>query len=103
MAIFVILLIFSVAFYISYKVKAVRIQKAPYQRAMMNAKGSIALGMAMVFFGINALILNPITAIIVISSVLIIVGGYFVFQSLKVCRYFAPLATKEAEEIKKKD
>lgn len=103
MSIFVILLIFSIAFYIFYKVKEMRIHKSPYQRTLVKAKGSTALGLAVLFFGINALILNPSTAIIVISAVLIVVGGYFVFQSLRMYRYFAPLAAKEREETKQKD
>lgn len=103
MAIFVILFTFSLAFYIFYKAKAIRRQKQPYQKAWINAKGSIALGLAMVFFGTNALILNPTTAIIVICSVLIAVGAYFVFQSFRAYRYFTPLAAQEAKQSKNKD
>lgn len=73
-------------------------QTGSYQKALVNAKGSIALGLAMIFFGINQLVIHPTTTIIIISGVLIIVGGYFVYQSVKIYRYFSRVAAKEKEE-----
>lgn len=103
MAIFVILIIVSLAFYVFYKIKALQAKQRPYEKSWVNAKGSIALGLAMVFFGIDELILTPKTAIIIISAVLIIVGGYFVYQNFRIYRYFTPLATREANDAKKED
>jgi amino acid transporter len=97
MPFFIILIVLSFVFYAFYKVKSWRIKERPYEKRWVNAKASIALGCLLVFFAVNWLFLRQTTAVIIVSAVLIIVGGYYVYQSYRMYRYFLPLAAQEAQ------
>lgn len=98
MPIFVILIVLSFVFYAFYKVKSWRIKTRPYERRWVNAKASICLGLLLVFFAVNELFILQKTAVIIVSAVLMIVGGYYVYQSYRMYRYFLPLAAEEARQ-----
>lgn len=83
------LFIIAITLYIFYKVKAVRIKQSVTEKTWVNAKGSICLGAAILIFGINNFFLNPTTLMMIISVIFIIIGGYYLYQSIMIYRYFS--------------
>lgn len=97
MPILVICIIFSLAFYIFYKIKFVR-SKMPVERKWISAKSSIALGAFVLLFGINQLFLFQTTITYVVAAVFIVIGGLSIWSGFKAYKYFLPLAIQEAEQ-----
>ena len=99
MPIFAFIIILSFVFYIYYKVKYVR-SKMPIERKWLSAKSSIALGLFVLFFGINQLTLFDETVTYVVAAIFIIIGGLSVYGGIKAYRFFLPLAIEEAEKAR---
>jgi|SRR3954451_18283792 hypothetical protein len=99
MPILIVLIIFSLAFYIFYKVKYFR-TKLPAEKKWISAKSSIALGSFVALFGLNQLFLFQSTVTYIVALVFIILGGVNISGGIKAYKYFLPLAVKEVQEIK---
>lgn len=96
----VILIVFSLAFYIFYKAKYIRC-KLPAEKRWISAKSSMALGSFVGFFGINQLFLYQTTITYIIAGIFIVLGGINVWAGMKAYKYFLPLAAKEIQEAQK--
>ncbi|MGG3955873.1 YtpI family protein [Bhargavaea massiliensis] len=99
MPIFVILIVFSLAFYLFYKIKYFR-SKKPMERKWISAKSSIALGSFVFFFAINQFLIHRSTVSLIIGIVFILFGAGSIWAGYRAHRYYFPLAVKEAEETK---
>ncbi|MCQ5364304.1 YtpI family protein [Anoxybacillus salavatliensis] len=99
MPIFVILIIFSLSFYLYYKIKYFR-SKRPMERKWISAKSSIALGSFVFFFAINQFFIHRSTVSLIIGIVFLFVGAGSIWGGYRAHRYYFPLAVKEAEELK---
>lgn len=99
MAIFVFLIIFSLMFYLMYKVKYFRTH-LPAEKKWLSAKSSIALGSFVFFFGVNALIDPLSTVAIVVGIILLVVGLGSIWAGYKAYRFYLPFAIEEAEAVK---
>lgn len=97
--IFVFLVVFSLIFYLFYKVKYFRTQ-LPAEKKWLSAKSSMALGSFVLFFGINTII-NPLSTVAIVVGILLILVGLGSFLAgLKAYRFYLPYAIKEAEAVK---
>ncbi|WP_078379419.1 YtpI family protein [Sutcliffiella halmapala] len=102
MAIFIFMIIFSLIFYMLYKVKYFRTH-LPVEKKWLSAKSSMALGSFVFFFGVNTVI-NPLSTVaIVVGIVLILIGLGSFLAGLKAYRYYLPYAIKEAEAVKEQE
>ncbi|ELK22819.1 putative membrane protein, YtpI family [Anoxybacillus flavithermus TNO-09.006] len=99
MPIFVILIVFSLSFYLYYKIKYVR-SKKPMERKWISAKSSMALGSFVFFFAINQFFVHRSTVSLIVGIVLLLVGAGSIWAGYRAHRYYFPLAVKEAEETK---
>ncbi|MBP2241391.1 amino acid transporter [Cytobacillus eiseniae] len=97
MPILVILIIFSFAFYLVYKVKYVR-SRRPAERKWLSSKSSIALGLFVALFGVNQFFLNGNTVTYIVAVVFILIGGFSIYAGFKSYKHYLPLAAKEAKE-----
>ena len=100
MPVLVILIIFSLAFYIFYKTKYFRTQ-LPAEKRWISSKSSIALGSFIGLFGLNQLFLYQTTVTYIIAGLFIILGAINILGGVKAYKYFLPLAAKEVQEIQK--
>jgi amino acid transporter len=98
MPILVILIVFSLSFYLVYKVKYVR-SKRPAERKWISAKSSIALGLFVALFGVNQFFLDGNTVTYIVAGIFILIGGFSIYAGTKAYKYYLPLAAKEAQEI----
>lgn len=98
MPILVILIVFSLSFYLVYKVKYVR-SKRPAERKWISAKSSIALGLFVALFGVNQFFLDGNTVTYIVAGIFILIGGFSIYAGIKAYKYYLPLAAKEAQEI----
>ncbi|WP_053367378.1 YtpI family protein [Bacillus sp. FJAT-27245] len=96
MPILVILIVFSLAFYVFYKIKYVRSTK-PAERKWISAKSGIALGLFVLTFGLNQLYLNHSKVAYIIAAIFIILGGINIWSGIKAYKFYMPYAIKEAE------
>ncbi|HEX7064936.1 MAG TPA: YtpI family protein [Bacillales bacterium] len=103
MPILVILSILSFVMYIFYKVKSLRMKKRPNERRWIGTKASIALGLLLIFFGMNQLYLRQTTTVIVMSIIFFLIGGFYVYQNVKLYRYLLPYAAEEARQSRSND
>lgn len=99
MPIFVILIVFSLAFYLFYKIKYFR-SKKPMEQKWISAKSSIALGSFVFFFAINQFLIHRSTVSLIIGIVFVLFGAGSIWAGYRAHRYYFPLAVKEAEETK---
>lgn len=99
MPILVVLIIFSLVFYIFYKAKYFR-TKLPAEKKWISAKSSIALGSFVALFGINQLFLFQSTVTYIVAAVFIILGLINILGGVKAYKYFLPIAAREVQEIK---
>ncbi|MBE4908260.1 YtpI family protein [Bacillus luteolus] len=99
MPIFVILIIFSLSFYIFYKAKYFR-TKRPVEKRWVSAKSSIALGLFVLFFAINQFFLHTSTVSTVVGIVFLLVGGGSIWAGYRAYKYYLPLAIEEANQAK---
>lgn len=100
MPVLVILIIFSLAFYIFYKTKYFR-TKLPAEKRWISSKSSIALGSFISLFGINQLFLYQTTVTYIIAGLFIVLGAINIWSGVKAYKYFLPIAAKEVQDMQK--
>lgn len=96
MPVFMLVIIFSLSFYIYFKIKSIRTKK-PNEKKWISGKSSIALGIFVLFFGINTIFMMRSTLSIIIGFIFIIIGALTVYGGHKVYKHFLPLAFDEAK------
>ncbi|WP_316570952.1 YtpI family protein [Neobacillus sp. YIM B06451] len=96
MPILVILIVFSLAFYVFYKIKYVRSTKL-IERKWISSKSGIALGLFVLTFGLNQLYLNHSTVSYIVAAVFVVLGGINIWSGIKAYKYYLPYAIEEAE------
>lgn len=102
MPVLVFIFVISVAFYLFYKIKYVRSNR-PVEKKWLSAKSSIALGLFVLFFGINQLFLYHTTLTYIIGAIFIVMGGLSSFSGIKAYKYYLPFAIEEAESYESKE
>lgn len=100
MPILVILIVFSLVFYIFYKAKGFR-SKHLAEKKWIASKASIALGLFIALFGVNQLFLYQSTITYIISAIFIVLGAINIWANIKIYKYYLPLAAQEIQEEKK--
>ncbi|WP_409270901.1 YtpI family protein [Neobacillus sp. SCS-31] len=96
MPILVILIVFSLAFYVFYKIKYVRSTKL-IERKWISSKSGIALGLFVLTFGLNQLYLNHSMVSYIVAAVFVVLGGINIWSGIKAYKYYLPFAIEEAE------
>lgn len=94
MPIFVVLIIFSLVFYLFYKTKYIR-SKAPMEKQWLSAKCSIALGLFVFLFGINLFFIHNSIVSTVVAFVFVLLGGASVIAAFKAYKYYLPKTIEE--------
>ncbi|MEH7226443.1 YtpI family protein [Bacillus sp. JJ1566] len=97
MQILVVLIIFALVFYFYYKTKYFRTRR-PIEKQWLSAKSSIALGLFVALFGLNAFFVHPSTISTVIGIILILVGGGSTWAGFRAYKHYLPLVMKEAQQ-----
>jgi len=97
MPITVALIVISLAFYVFYKAKYFQ-SKRPIQKNWLSAKSSIALGLFVVFFGINTIFIHPSTISYIVAVVFLLVGGGSIWAGYRAYKHYLPLVTAEARQ-----
>ncbi len=87
------LIVVSAVFYIFYKVNSLR-TKSPLEKKWISTKGNIAIGVFLVSFGINQIILTTPVALFV-GSIFILLGAANVFFGYKAYKHYSPLVLEE--------
>lgn len=100
MPILVFLIVFSIVFYLYYKVKYVR-SRMPMERKLLNGKSSMALGLFVGLFGVNLLFIHQTLATYIVAPLFIIIGFLSAWVGFKTYRHHIPYALQEAEEASK--
>lgn len=101
MPILIILILLSLSFYAYFKIKYFRVKEIMH-RKWISAKSSIALGLFVVFFGLNQMATDPSTVVIVIGIILLLVGGGSVWAGVRAYKFYLPRVIEEAENSRKK-
>jgi uncharacterized membrane protein YeiH len=96
MPIFVIIIILSLASYAYFKIKYFRI-KEQMHRKWVSAKSSIALGIFVVSFALNQMIVEPSPLVLIIGVILLVVGGGSIWAGVKSYKYYLPRVIEESE------
>jgi uncharacterized membrane protein HdeD (DUF308 family) len=97
MLIFVFFIVFSLAFYLFYKIQYVRSNR-PMERKWLSAKSRMMLGIFVGLFGINTFFVQQSTVAYVIATIFIVLGFSSVWAGFKAYRYFTPYVKLEAAE-----
>lgn len=90
--------IISFSMYLFYKLKSMRLKNRPNERRWVGTKASIALGMLLIFFGANELYLHHNTTVIIMSIIFFLVGGFYVYQNVRLYRVLLPYAAEESKQ-----
>ncbi|HET7627790.1 MAG TPA: YtpI family protein [Bacillales bacterium] len=98
MPILVMFIIVSFAFYLFYKLKAWKLRNRQHESRWVGTKAAVALGLVLVFFGLNALYVRQSAVTIVISVILIAVGSFYIYQNIRLYRHLLPYAVEEARQ-----
>ncbi|RDU36210.1 hypothetical protein DRW41_14370 [Neobacillus piezotolerans] len=96
MPILVTIIVFSLAFYVFYKIKYVRSNK-PVERKWISSKSGIALGLFVLAFGINQLYIYQSKVSFIIAAVFVLLGGINIWSGIKAYKFYLPYAIEEAE------
>jgi putative Mn2+ efflux pump MntP len=75
----------------------------PNESRWVATKASIALGLVLVFFGVNELFIRQSTVVIVISVIFFIVGAYYIYQNFRLYRILLPYAAEESRQNRLND
>ncbi|HHY72733.1 MAG TPA: hypothetical protein GX497_05830 [Bacillus bacterium] len=97
MPIFGILSVLCISLYIFFRVKYFR-TKQPYHRQWISSKATISLGLFMLFFGADQLILWKDKVSTIVGIVFSVVGLAYAFQGFRTYKYYQPKAIEEAEQ-----
>lgn len=97
MPVLVVFIIFSLGFYLYYKTKYFRTRR-PMEKQWISAKSSIALGLFVTLFAINAFFVHPSLVSTIVGIVLLLVGGGSVWAGYRAYKHFLPLVIQEAQQ-----
>ena len=94
MPFFVFFIVVSAIAYVYFKVRYVRTKKA-VEREYYSAKSSMSLGLFIMFFGANQLILNRGTLAVVIGVIFMLTGLGSMWAGYKAYKHYVPLLAKK--------
>ncbi|MDA7027211.1 YtpI family protein [Bacillus sp. CLL-7-23] len=94
MPFFVFFIVISAIFYLYYKVKYVRTKRA-VEKEYFSAKSSMCLGLFIMFFGTNLLLLNRDALSSGIGIIFILTGIGSMWAGYKAYKHYLPLLAKE--------
>ncbi|PGT91222.1 MULTISPECIES: YtpI family protein [Bacillaceae] len=97
MPVLVVLIIFSLAFYLYYRVKAYRSNKQA-EKSWISAKASIALGLFVAFFGLNQLFMFRSTLSFVVGIIFLLIGFGSAWAGYRAYKHYLPYVLKEIKE-----
>lgn len=97
MPIFGVLSILCICAYLFFRVKYFRI-KQPYHRQWISSKATIALGLFMLFFGLDQLIVWQDKVSTIVGIVFTVVGLVYALQGFRTYKFYQPKAMEEAEQ-----
>lgn len=100
MPVLIIFIIFSLAFYIYYKVSYFRTNK-PNEKKWLSAKSTIALGAFVGLFGLNRMYISTSPTSITISIIFILVGLIAIGTGIRAYKFYLPYVTKESNQSEK--
>ncbi|MCA0986338.1 YtpI family protein [Guptibacillus algicola] len=100
MPIFIILIIFSIVFYLFYRVKSFR-SNGVATKEWLNSKASIALGLFLIFFAINSFAVYITTVTYIVGAAFIILGLVNVIVGYKKQKHYRPFAVEEYDSMNK--
>ncbi|MGN7409309.1 MULTISPECIES: YtpI family protein [unclassified Sporosarcina] len=94
----VFFIIASAVFYFYFKTRQFRTSQVfPIRKKMFSSKAGMFLGLLLVFFGINQLLLFGGVTTYVISGIFIVLGGYVSIFNWKAVRYYNQFVDEETE------
>ncbi|MFF2340182.1 YtpI family protein [Bacillus mycoides] len=99
MPVFVFCIIISFVLYLFYKTKFFRTNR-PMEKGWLSGKSAMALGLFVLFFGINQFFLELSTARIIVGVLFMLLGSASTFNGFRQYKHFLPLAVKEADSYK---
>lgn len=94
--IFVALIVISFVAYFYYKTKQFR-STLPIRRKWYKAKAEVALGLFLIFFGVNAIIVNKSAVSVIIAILFFVVGGYVSYDNYKRAKHEGKFVQEEYE------
>lgn len=97
MPVLVVLIVFSLSFYVYYRVKAYRSNRS-VEKQWISAKASIALGLFVASFGLNQLFLNRSTITLIVGIVFLLIGFGSSWAGFRVYKHYLPQVVKEAQK-----
>ncbi len=106
MPVFFICIVFSLSFYLYYKMKYFRSQR-PMERQCISGKSSIALGSFVFFFGLNQIFIFPYIFTYIVDGILMLVGFGSMWAGYKAYKHyltrcascFSPFSIKNAQNL----
>jgi hypothetical protein len=96
MPILIILIILSLSFYAYFKIKFFKTKEVMY-RKWLSAKSSVALGVFVVVFALNQMIVEQTQLAIIIGVIFLVVGSGSIWAGVKAYRYYLPRVIEEAQ------
>ncbi|WP_170007922.1 YtpI family protein [Bacillus fonticola] len=93
-------IIITLVFALFYFVRAFR-TKGPMEKIWTRSKARMALGIFVALFGLNTILVDPITVDWIIGSIFVILGGFSTYSGWKMYQHFLPLAREEVTNIPK--
>ncbi|MEC1262800.1 YtpI family protein [Bacillus swezeyi] len=96
MPFFVFFIVISAIAYVYYKVKYVRTKRA-VEKEYLSAKSSMSLGLFIMFFGVNQLVIHRGALTVVIGIIFILTGLGSMWAGYKAYKHYVPLLAKENE------
>lgn len=97
MQILVLLIIFSLAFYVYYKTKFFRTRR-PVEKKWLSAKSSIALGLFVFLFGVNTFFIHPSTVSTIVGVVFLLIGAGSIWAGYRAYKHYLPFVIQEAQQ-----
>ncbi|WP_377888185.1 YtpI family protein [Alkalihalobacillus sp. R86527] len=100
MPIFIIIIVFSIVFYLFYRVKSFR-STGVATKEWLNSKASIALGLFLISFAINSFTVYITTVTYIVGGVFILLGLVNVIVGYKKQKHYRPFAIEEFDNMNK--
>lgn len=94
--IFVAFIVLTFVAYFYYKTKQFR-STLPIRRKWYKAKAGVALGLFLIFFGVNAIIVNNSAVSVIIAILFFVVGGYEAYNNYKRAKHEGKFVQEEYE------
>lgn len=95
---FVFLTILSLVFYFYFKMRQFRTTYLlPIRKKMFASMASVALGLFLVFFGLNQFIISDKLVIYIVSALFIALGLYVSIFNFRAAKHYQKFVVEEAE------